>query len=146
MEIQAAGLVSTAFGSYKEIKVDARKTKLLEKYCTASEGCVQMQKNYAFMKGIQGVVLRDFMQAVLFLLLAVLLAAGVNPARILPGTVIYITLLIRLLPVSQRIASELTSLQYASEYYEAMKEELDRYNHLQRIQADRALLRKNRSH
>lgn len=141
LEIKAAGLVSTAFGSYKEIKVDARKKKLLEKYCVASEGCAQMQKNYAFMKGMQGVVLRDFMQATLFLLLAVILVLGVNPVRILPGAMIYITLLIRMLPISQRIAAELTSLQYASEYYEALKETLDRYENLQRMEADRRLLR-----
>ncbi len=141
MEIHAAGLVSTAFGSYKEIKVDSRRGRLLEKYRRASEDCVQVKKSYTLMREAQGTILHDFMQAALFFLLAAVLAMGINLSSVLPGAVIYITLLSRLLSVSNRISSSVTSLQYASKYYEALEAALNQHNVLQQKQADRARLR-----
>ncbi len=140
-EIRVNGLITTAFGSYREIRVDSRKEKLLDKYRMASEDCAQVQKSFLFMQGLQ---FSDFIQAALLLLLAAVLAAGVELSSILPEAVIYITLLTRLLPVFQRIASTLASLQYTNKYYETLQAELNRYDALRRAQADRALLREKR--
>lgn len=144
LEIRATGLVSVAYGSYKELKVDSRKGKLLEKYRRVSEECAKAQKDFTLLKGAQNVVIQNLMQVVLLLLLAVVLAVGVDLAQVLPGAVVYITLLSRLLPVSNRISSALTELQYASEYYKALKESMDRYDAIRRLQAERANLREKR--
>lgn len=144
LEIRAGGLVSTMFGSYKEIKIDARRGNLLERYRRASLDCAQVQKDYAFTRGLQGIVLRDVMQSSLFLVLAALLAAGVDLSHILPKMMIYITLLTRMLPVAKRIVETMTGLQYASKYCEAMEEALDRHAALRQAQADRARLREKR--
>lgn len=45
MEIKVNGLITTAFGSYKEIKIDSRREKLQEKYQEAGKTCAQVQKN-----------------------------------------------------------------------------------------------------
>lgn len=144
LEIKASGLVSTAFGAYKEIKIDSRKRRLLERYRKASGDCAQVQKDYSFLQGIQGTILRDFMQAALIFLLAAVLAVGIDLSRILPDTVIYIMLLIRVLPVSHQIVQALTSLQYASKYYEALDAALERYSAMRRAQAERTSLREKR--
>lgn len=144
LEIKAGGLVSTAFGAYKEIKVDSRKGKLLEKYRGASEECARVQQNYTLMQGAQGVILQDFMQAALLLLLAAVLAMGIGLSRVLPGAMIYITLLTRLLPVSHRIVSTVNNLQYAAKYYEALKTALEQYDAVQRKRAERLLLREKK--
>lgn len=144
LEIRAGGLVSTMFGSYKEIKIDSRRGNLLERYRKASADCAQIQKDYNFTRGLQGVVLRDVMQSALFLSLAAILAAGVDLSYILPEMVIFITLLTRMIPVAKRIVEVLTGLHYAAKYCEALEESLDRYDALRQAQADRALLREKR--
>ena len=144
LEIKAGGLVSTSFGAYKEIKVDSRKGKLLERYREASEECARIQKNYTYAQRLPGVLFQDFMQAALLFLLAAVLAVGTDLSRVLPGAVIYITLLTRLLPVGYRITSAVTSLQYASKYYEALRTAMERYDALRRKQAGRARLREKR--
>ena len=141
LEIRAGGLVSVMFGAYKEIKIDARRSNLLERYRQASEDCARVQKDYAFTKGLQGIVLRDLMQSGLFLSLAGALAFGADLTHILPNMVIFITLLTRMLPVSKRIVETLTGLQYAEKYYEALQEALDRYAALKQVQEDRQHLR-----
>ena len=142
MEIRAGGLVSTMFGSYKEIKVDDRRKNLLEKYRRASADCAQVQKDYAMTQGLQGIVLRDAMQSVMFLFLAVALSSGLELSFILPNALIFITLLTRILPLCTRIVKTLTGFQYVGKYFEALQEALGRYAVLSKAQAEQDQARK----
>lgn len=141
LEIRAGGLVSTMFGSYKEVRIDTQRRNLLEKYRKASAACAQVQKDYAFTQGIQGIVLRDVMQSGLFLFLAVMLAAGVDLAFVLPDVLIFITLLIRMFPACVRIVRSLTDIRFASNYFEALGESLERYLHLMQERENRMHVR-----
>lgn len=141
MEIRVNGLITTTFGAYKEIKLDSRRENLREKYRAASEEYARVQKDSAFIQGLQGAMLGDLVQAALLLLLAAVLMAGVDLPRILPEAVIYITLLTRLLPVFQQTAVILTSLQYSHKYCESLQTSMDRYDAMRRAQAERARLR-----
>ena len=144
MEIQARGMVSTMYGSYKEIRVDANRKNLLERYRRTSAACAQVQKDYAFARGLQGIVLRDVMQSAVFLLLAVLLMSGVDLSHILPEMVIFLTLLTRMLPVSKRIVETLTGIQFGAKYCEVLCQELERHDALLRAEAERKRLREKR--
>ena len=141
LEIKTGGMVSTTFGSYKEVKIDSRRGNLLEKYGKASAECARVQKDYLFTRGLQGVVLSNIMQAALFLFLAAILVGGVDVPHVLPEIMIFITLLIRMLPVAKRIVETLTTLQYASKYYEELRAALDRYAALKEEQAGRMGMR-----
>ncbi len=144
MEIQARGMVSTMYGSYKEIRVDANRKNLLERYRRTSAACAQVQKDYAFARGLQGIVLRDVMQSAVFLLLAVLLMSGVDLSHILPEMVIFLTLLTRMLPVSKRIVETLAGIQFGAKYCEVLCQELERHDALLRAEAERKHLREKR--
>lgn len=144
LEIRAGGMVSTMFGSYKEIKIDSRRGDLLERYRQASAACAQIQKDHSFTKSLLGVVLQNVMQSGLFLFLACLLAAGADLSSILPEMVIFITLLTRMLPVARRAVDVLCSLHYAAKYCEALQESLERYDALRQAQEDRARQRQAR--
>lgn len=144
LEIQARGMVSTMYGSYKEIKVDANRKNLLERYRGASAACAQVQKDYAFARGLQGIVLRDAMRSAVFLLLAALLMAGADLSHILPEMVIFITLLTRMLPVSKRIVETLSTIQFGAKYCQVLCQELERHDALLRAEADRKRLREKR--
>lgn len=141
LEIRAGGMVSTMFGSYKEIKIDERRGTLLERYRRVSAECAQVQKDHDFTRGLQGVVLQNAMQAALFFFLALVLWAGVDLGRILPEMVIFITLLTRMLPVGRRVVETLNSLHYAAKYCEALQESLERFEALRRDRAERRQLR-----
>lgn len=144
MEIQARGMVSTMYGSYKEIRVDANRKNLLERYRRTSAACAQVQKDYAFARGLQGIVLRDVMQSAVFLLLAVLLMSGVDLSHILPEMVIFLTLLTRMLPVSKRIVETLAGIQFGAKYCEVLCQELERHDALLGAEAERKHLREKR--
>lgn len=144
LEIRAGGMVSTMFGSYKEIKIDSRRGTLLERYRRASADCAQIEKDFNFTTGIQGVVLQNAMQSALFLFLACAMAMGADMSRILSDLVIFIALLTRMLPVTKRIVWSLSSLNYAKKYCEALQESLERYDVIRQEREDRAHLREKR--
>lgn len=144
LEIRAGGLVSTMFGSYKEIRLDPRRGTLLERYRRASADCAQIQKDYSFTTGLQGVVLQNVMQSALFFFLACVIAAGADLSRILPEMVIFIALLTRMLPVAKRIVSALSGLHYAGKYCEALQQSLERCDRLRQAREDREHLREKR--
>lgn len=144
MEIRAGGLVSTMFGSYKEIKVDGRRKNLLEKYSRASADCARVEKDYAMTQGLQSIVLRDIMRSLMFLFLAGALVSGVELSFILPNALIFITLLTRVLPLCTRVVKALTGFQYVDKYLEALQEALERYAVLSKARAEQDLARKKR--
>lgn len=144
MEIQARGMISTMYGSYKELKMDPNRKNLLERYRRASAACAQVQKDHAFTKGLQGIILRDAMQSSVFVFLAAVLLAGVDLTHVLPEVVVFVTLLTRMLPISKRIVETLTNIQYGFRYYDALQKELDRYDDLKLVESERRLLREKR--
>lgn len=142
LEIQAWGLVSTAYGSYKELKIDARKSNMLEKYRGASLDCAQVQKDYVVVTELQGIVLQNVIQSGAFLILAIVLAAGIDLTHILPEAVVFLTLLIRMVPQTKKIVLSLTNIQYSEKYYSAFQEDMGRYERLKAQEAERDKLRK----
>ncbi|MCI8501595.1 MAG: ABC transporter ATP-binding protein [Oscillospiraceae bacterium] len=142
LEIRTGGMVSTSFGSYKEIKIDSRKGNMLERYRRVSGDCAKVQKEYSFMLSLQGIVLQHMMQAGLFLALAVLLAADVALPEVLPQAMVYITLLFRMIPAAKKIVSSLTDMRYGTRYFEAFKQDMDRYAQLKEAEGKREKLRK----
>lgn len=143
-EIRASGLVSTAFGSYKEIKIDNRKGNILEKYRGVSWNFAQTKRDYALITGLQGIVLQNVMQSGIFLFLALVLATGAELTRILPQAVVYLTLMIRLIPASKVIVSSLTTLQYGSKYFESFQQDMERFQKMKKEEAERAALREKK--
>lgn len=141
LELRAAALISTAYGSYKELRIDTRRDNMLKRYEKASRECARVQKKYAFMTGLQGIVLQNVTQAMLFFTLAVVITAGIDVTGILPDAVIYITLLMRMIPGARRIVTDLTGLQHGTKYYEAFLEEMEQYAELKEREKKRAHMR-----
>lgn len=141
LEIRTSGMVSTTFGSYKEVKIDSRRENLVQRYRAVSADCAHVQKEYAFMLGVQGIVLQNVMQAGLFLILAVLLAVGVDFSSVLPEAMLYLTLLLRMIPSSKKIITSLTGIQYGTRYFEAFREDMERYEVLKKAEAERQHIR-----
>ena len=142
LDIRANGLVSTMFGSYKEVKTDSRRKNLLERYRKANADCVQVQKDIAFTQDLMDAVMWNTMRAALLLFLAGALAAGLELTYILPNVLIYVTLLTRMLPPCMRISKALTRVQLADKYIDVLQEALERYDALSKAQAELDRIRK----
>lgn len=119
--IKANSQITIAYGSFKEMKIDDRSAFVLGKYRDASNEYAQVQGEYKYKVSSIGVILQNSIMAALFVVLAVILVFGTNLAAILAPMVVYITALVRMLPMSYGILSGMNNVEFARKSYEAVK-------------------------
>ena len=120
--IKANSQITIAYGSFKEMKIDDRSAFVLEKYKDASNDYAQIQGEYKYKVSSIGVILQNSIMAAMFVVLAVILVYGTNLAVILAPMVVYITALVRMLPMAYGILSGMNNVEFARKSYEAVKE------------------------
>lgn len=144
LAIKADGIISTTYGAYKEIRIDSRGEYFLDKYRQASAKYAGTQKDFTYIIGFHEIVLGNITQTGIFFLLALLMAAGVDIPHILPEAMVFLTLLIRIVPVAKQVVNALTSLRFNRRCLDAVEEHLGRYRQLKRAVAEREVLRNKR--
>ena len=68
--------------------------------------------------------------AAMFVILAVILVFGTNLAAILAPMVVYITALVRMLPMAYNILNGMNKIEFAKKPYEAVKEAMADYTRM----------------
>lgn len=125
--ILANAQITIAYGSFKEMKIEDRSAFVLQKYFDASKGYAQVQGKYQYKSSSVGVVLRNSVMSVMFMVLAVILLHGSNLAVLLAPMVVYVMAMARILPVTQGIISGLNGVEFAKKPYENLKESISKY-------------------
>lgn len=120
--IKANSQITIAYGSFKEMKIDDRCAFVLGKYKDASNDYAQIQGEYKYKVSSIGVLLQNSIMAVMFAVLAVILIFGTDLAGILAPMVVYITALVRMLPMAFGILSGMNNVEFARKSYETVKD------------------------
>ncbi|MCI8327187.1 MAG: ABC transporter ATP-binding protein [Lachnospiraceae bacterium] len=129
-EIKANSQISIAYGSFKEMKIDDRSDFVLQKYRDASSGYAQVQGKFKYKINSVSVILQNSIMTILFAVLAVILFAGGNLASILAPMIVYITALVRMLPMAYAILSGMNHVEFAKKPYATLKENFIKYTKL----------------
>lgn len=129
-DVRVASLVSTAYGSYKEIKMDSRAANLLNKYKRVSREHVQVQKDYTFMTERMGVLSQSMIQSGIFFLLAFILATGIDLSLFWADIIICITILIQIFPNVVLFTSESNRIQFGKKNFDIFHANMKRYYEL----------------
>ena len=140
--IKANSQITIAFGSFKEMKIDNRSAFVLGKYRDASSGYAKVQGEYRYKINSISVLLQNSIMAAMFVILAVILVFGTNLAVILAPMVVYITALVRMLPMAYSILNGMNNVEFAQKSYEAVREGMTAYGAIQRAEQNEATLRR----
>lgn len=140
--IKVNSQISTAYGAYKEMKIDRRMKNMLKKFEHANKKYTQIRKDFDFTNQIASILLQNILLASFFFLLAVLLLSGIVLADFLTALAACILLLIRMLSEANTISVSINSLYFGKKsfeifktnmnHYQAMKEEEISISHLRR--------------
>ena len=125
--IKANSQITIAYGSFKEMKIDDRSAFVLSKYEDASQAFAQVQGEFKYKISSIAVILQNSIMAAMFVILAVILVFGTNLAAILAPMVVYITALVRMLPMAYNILNGMNKIEFAKKPYEAVKEAMADY-------------------
>ena len=126
--IKANSQITIAYGSFKEMKIDDRSAFVIRKYEDASRAFAQVQGEFKYKISSIAVILQNSIMAAMFVILAVILVFGTDLAAVLAPMVVYITALVRMLPMAYNILNGMNKIEFAQKPYEAVKESMAEYS------------------
>ena len=128
--IKSNAQVTTAFGMFKETKISSQSETLLKRYNESSKNYADIQSRYTYKTRIISVMIQNSIMTVLFFALAIVLQVEVHLSELLIPFVICMTLILRMLPISVEIVTQLTGLDFSRKSYETVRVALERYDNI----------------
>lgn len=141
-EIRESAMISMAHGSYKEIKIDSSAENLIEKYDGTSREYTEIHKKYIHMVVTGKVFVSNAVQVIVLLAAALLIMAGVNQKSLAANLISGLTFIVYIIPQANSFLSAVTAIQYGRKSYDALCQNMQKYDRLQEKKRERALLRK----
>lgn len=142
--IKESSLITIAYGSYKEIKLDTNVENLIEKYDIISKKYATINKECTLMKESARIILSNIIQAILLIAAAFLLMAGVSQRVLAAKLLSSLTFLVYLIPRTNQFLTELINIQYAQKSYGAFCENMEKYQCLRKKENEAIGLRKKK--
>lgn len=128
LAIKNNGQITTAFGAFKEMKIDNRSEYLLGRFENTGRELADIQSSFSFKSSISGIALREGTMLFLFLFLGFFMVLAPNIMEMMTSLVIYVGVLIKIVPGMQKVVGALNSIDYAKRSYEYLRENLEAYD------------------
>lgn len=129
--IKTNAQVTIAYGVFKEMKLSGGWEHVLERYENASGEYAKVQRKFKFKTGVISVIMQNSVMSFLFILLAFLMWRQEDALiHILVSMVVYITVLIRVIPLAYLLVDGMNNIEFKKESYEVLKENLKRYDEM----------------
>lgn len=136
--IKANAQVTIAYGNFKEMKIADNADVILQRYSSVSEEYAQIQKQYQYKRSMMSMIMQNFVMTALFIILACFLnRPGEGTEIFLASMVVYLTMLIKMIPIAYSIVSGLNEMKFSQKSYEALQEGLSRYSEIRRTEREK---------
>lgn len=130
--IKTNAQVTIAYGIFKEMKLSGSSDLVLERYQNASREYAEVQRKFKYRTSVISVVMQNSVMCILFMLLAFLMwRQGEALIHILVSMVVYITILIRVIPLAYFLVDGMNKVEFKKKSYDVLKENLKRYDEIQ---------------
>ncbi len=129
--IKVNAQITVAYGIFKELKISDSPRIVLKRYEEASREYAQVQMKFGYRNSVINMIMQRAVVSFLFLLLAFLMwSRGGELVHILATMVVYITILIRMIPLAYLIIDGMNHIEFNKKSFEVFKENLERYNEM----------------
>ncbi len=140
--IKANAQVTIVYGNFKEMKIAGDSSVMLKKYQNVGQGYTRTQKEFQYKKSIVSIIMQNLVMTVMFFILAwFLINPGENTTLFLASMVVYLTMLVRMIPIAYNVIGGLNDVKFSQKSYEVFREEMERY---QKIKEREEVNEKNR--
>lgn len=130
LAILTNGQITTAYGAFKEMKIDNRSEYLLDKYVASSKELATIQAKYSTRDKVISILMKELIMMFLFLFLGVFMLYKGNVVELMASMIIYVGVLIKMVPGMYGIVNKLNGIQYNKKSYEVLKDCMERYNEM----------------
>ncbi len=129
--IKTNAQVTIAYGIFKEMKLSENPEYMLERYENASSEYAKVQRKFKYRISAISVLMQNSVMSILFLLLAFLMWSQEEALiKILISMVVYITTLIRVIPLAYFFVNGMSNVEFKKKSYEVLRENITRYDEM----------------
>ena len=126
--IKANAQVSIAHGNFKEIRIAGSSMAVLQRYRDAGQTYAQTLQNFQYKRNIIGMFMKNMVMTAMFGILAFFLwRPGKDIGVFLSSMLVYLTMLMKMVPIAYEIVSELNDVKFSQKSYGELREELTNY-------------------
>ncbi len=141
--IKTNAQVTIAYGNFKEMKIAGDTLVILQKYRNVGQEYSRIQKEFQYKRGMVSILIQNFIMTLIFMILAgFLFNPGKNISAFLASMVVYLTMLMKMLPMAYRMISGLNDVKFSWKSYEAFREGMEKYEEIKRTEIEREKFRK----
>ena len=117
-EIELAGMTVGTYHAYKEFAIDDKKERLTERFSEEALQKETITKDYLMQQSVTSVMLQTFINTVIFVMLAIVLLAGVDISGLISAIVLLTTVLTKMVSVARGILMDRNRINFAEKSYE----------------------------
>lgn len=129
--IKTNAQVTITYGIFKEMKLSDSANLVLERYRNASGEYAEVQREFKYRTSVVSMFMQNSVMSFLFLLLAFLMWRQEEELiHILVSMVVYITVLVRVIPLAYSFVDGMNQVEFKRDSYEALKENIKRYEEM----------------
>lgn len=143
-EIRLNGQITITYGMFKVLKLDDCWKKALKRYENYSRKFARTQEEYSFKNTVVSIFLNNVIQAAFFLLLLLTMVLEIKITSVLAEIVVFITLLVRMLPIGNSIVKGLHSMEFGRDAYESLRSGMAEYENIKKEEENRIKLREKK--
>lgn len=141
--IKANAQVTIAYGNFKEMKIAGDSSVMLQKYQNVGQRYTRAQKEFQYKKSIVSIIMQNLVMTVMFLILAwFLINPGKNTSLFLASMVVYLTMLVKMLPIAYGVISGLNNVKFSQKSYEVFREGMERYREIKEREKETEKIRR----
>ncbi|MCI8567213.1 MAG: ABC transporter ATP-binding protein [Lachnospiraceae bacterium] len=120
-EIQLNGQITVTYGLFKTLKLDRRWRAAVKRYEDYSMRLAQIQEDYALKNTVVSIFLHNGILAAVFFLLALSMVLKIHLTEVLGEIIVFITLLLRMIPMGNSIVKNLHNMEFGRKSYESLR-------------------------
>lgn len=126
-EIRLNAQVTVSYGMFKIFKLDECWKSAMRRFKNYGEKYTQMQEKFLYKNATVSVFLNNIIQAVFFFGLLLGVIFRVNLTSIFTETIVFVTLLVRMLPIGSSIVKSLHSVEFEKKACESLRKNMEEY-------------------
>ena len=120
-EIQLNGQITVTYGLFKTLKLDRRWRAAVKRYEDYSMRLARIQEDYALKNTVVSIFLHNGILAAVFFLLALSMVLKIHLTEVLGEIIVFITLLLRMIPMGNSIVKNLHNMEFGRKSYESLR-------------------------
>lgn len=129
-EIKLNAQITVSYGMFKILKLDSCWKSAMKRFKNYSVKYAQMQEKFLYKNTTVTVFLNNIIQAVFFFGMLLGVVFEINLSSVFAETIVFVTLLMRMLPIGSSIVKSLHSVEFEKRSYESLRTGMEEYKEI----------------